>query len=160
MPCVQGDNLNSVEASEVSVTVGGEECVKTATNSRGSDIICTAPGDAPNGELNPVVVVKIGTSISVELETRLEYSAGLPLDIIIPASVVGVLLVVAVVVIIMCCIICRYNSKHKKTEQRWTNLLAQMELLEVEMADECKRGKRESGDWTQSYRRFMIILAK
>ena len=41
----------------------------------------------------------------------------------------------------MCCIICGYKSKHKKTEQRWTNLLAQMELLEVEMADECKRGR-------------------
>ena len=52
------------------------------------------------------------------------------------------LLIIVLLLMIMCCIVCGYyKSKHKKTEQRWTNLLAQMELLEVEMADECKRGR-------------------
>ncbi len=53
--CIQGDNLNSVEASEIRVTVGGEECVKTLGNSRGSEVICTVPFKPPGGE-NPAII--------------------------------------------------------------------------------------------------------
>ncbi len=87
--------------------------------------------------------VTIGTNISQALERRLSYTGvgeALPLEIIIPSVVGGFAVMVILLVLVMCCIICGYQSKHKKTEQRWTNLLAQMELLEIEMADECKRG--------------------
>ena len=50
--CIQGDNLDSVETSEIGVTVGGEECVKTPSSVRGSEFICTAPLEPPGGE-NP-----------------------------------------------------------------------------------------------------------
>ncbi len=50
MLCIQGDNLDSVETSEIRVTVGGEECVKIPSNSRGSDIICTVPLERPGGQ--------------------------------------------------------------------------------------------------------------
>ena len=64
----------------------------------------------------------------------------IPLYIIIPV-VAGVLLVVVIIsLIIICCVVCLYRKKSKKNEQRWTNLLSQMELMELEMADECKRG--------------------
>ena len=46
--CIQGDNLDSVEAREVGVTVGGEEC--TLRNLGRSEIICTAPLEPPRGE--------------------------------------------------------------------------------------------------------------
>ena len=56
---LQGDNLDSVESSEVSVTVGGEECVKTASSLRESDIICTAPSEPPNGQNQPTITVRL-----------------------------------------------------------------------------------------------------
>ncbi|XP_064399093.1 plexin-A1-like isoform X2 [Halichondria panicea] len=146
---IVGEHLDSVEASEIRVTVGGSECTKTTTsNSRGSEIFCTVPREPPGG-VNPAIInVAIGTNISQALERRLSYTTGvvgevLPLEIIIPSVVGGFAVVVILLVLVMCCIICVYTSKHKKTEQRWTNLLAQMELLEIEMADECKRAFTE-----------------
>ncbi len=53
--CIQGDNLDSVETSEIRVTVGGEECVKTPSSVRGSEFICTAPLEPPGGE-NPAII--------------------------------------------------------------------------------------------------------
>ncbi len=53
--CIQGDNLNSVETSEIRVTVGGEECGKTSGSLRGSEVICTAPLQPPGGE-NPATI--------------------------------------------------------------------------------------------------------
>ena len=53
--CIQGDNLDSVETSEIRVTVGGEECTKTPSNSRVSDIICTVPLEPPGGQ-NPAII--------------------------------------------------------------------------------------------------------
>ena len=85
--------------------------------------------------------MRVGRNISVVLAETLSYTSNeVPLVIIIPSVVGGLLVVIVLFLLITCCITCGYKSKHKKTEQRWTNLLAQMELLEVEMADECKRG--------------------
>ena len=54
---LQGEHLDSVEASEIKVTVGGEECTKTTTsNSRGSDIFCTVPLVPPGG-VNPAIII-------------------------------------------------------------------------------------------------------
>ncbi len=125
----------------MSITVAGVECIKT-DNARGDTIICTAPAEIPNGETEATVIVAIGNNIMESLSQKLIYTSAneIPLLILIPSVVVGFLVVLALLVVIMCCIICAYKSKHKKTEQRWTNLLQQMELLEIEMADECKRG--------------------
>ena len=66
-----------------------------------------------------------------------------PLEIIIPVVVGGLAAVVLLSLFIICCVVCYHSKKSKKNEQRWTNLLSQMELMEMEMADECKRGKNE-----------------
>ena len=77
------------------------------------------------------------------LSQELEYIVpdAVPLVIIIPCVVGGLLLVVAFSVCLICCIACCYNSRARKKEKQWTNLLAQMELMEMEMAEECKRGE-------------------
>ena len=67
-------------------------------------------------------------------------SDGTPLTvIIIAASGAGGVLLFSVLIIV--CIICCYTRKAKEKEKQFTNLLTQMELWEVEMADECKRGR-------------------
>ncbi len=53
---IQGDSIDSVDTSEIHVTVGGEECVLTSSE-RGSDIICTAPLESPGGENSSVINV-------------------------------------------------------------------------------------------------------
>ena len=58
--------------------------------------------------------------------------------IAVAASGGGVLLVASLVIIMVVCV---YRSKSKAKDKRLTNLLAQMELWEIEMADECKRGE-------------------
>ncbi len=50
---MQGDNLDSVETSEIRVTVGGEECAKTPNSL--TEIFCTAPSEPPGGE-NPAMI--------------------------------------------------------------------------------------------------------
>jgi hypothetical protein len=82
----------------------------------------------------------------VSLPTTLNYigdvpSERLPLEIIIPVVVGGLAVVAFFFILIICCVVCYHSRKSKKTEQRWTNLLSQMELMELEMADECKRGE-------------------
>ncbi len=54
--CIQGDNLDSVETSEIRVTVGGEECVLTPSERR-SVIICTAPFEPPGGGNTAIINV-------------------------------------------------------------------------------------------------------
>ena len=61
------------------------------------------------------------------------------LAIIIGASTAGGVVIISLLAIV--CIICCFSRRAKAKEKQFTNLLAQMELWEVEMADECKRGK-------------------
>ena len=89
--------------------------------------------------------VSVGEFLSETLDDPLTYTeqtqTELPLEIIIPAVGGSLLVVIFCSVFIVCCVVCYHNKKSKKSEQRWTNLLSQMELMELEMADECKRGK-------------------
>ena len=88
--------------------------------------------------------VFVGGNIEEPLSQQLEYidaESAVPLVIIIPCVVGGLLLVVAFSVFLICCIACCYNTRARKKEKQWTNLLAQMELMEMEMAEECKRGE-------------------
>ena len=95
--------------------------------------------------------VTIGQYISEPLDKPLRYITNTPseiLVIIIPVIVGVVVVVVFCSMFIICCVVCYHIRKSKKNEQRWTNLLSQMELMELEMADECKRG--ESVDFSLS----------
>ncbi len=53
---MQGDNLDSVETSEIRVIVGGEECT-TTSSLRGNEIICIAPLEPPGGENSAIIQV-------------------------------------------------------------------------------------------------------
>ena len=90
--------------------------------------------------------VSVGTNINKVLDNRLpfvtaEEGGTLPITIIVPA------VVAPVVVIFLCCliwiavIICYSRRAGKKKELQYTSLIAKMELLEYNMADECKRGR-------------------
>ena len=130
--CIQGDNLDSVETSEIRVTVGGEECVKIPSNSRGSDIICTVPLEPPGGQELAIINVSnylkitvchcllqvtIGSNISQVLDRQLTYSLPtflgptVPLEIIIPVIVVIFVLVVCLLMIV---IVCLYLNSRRK----------------------------------------------
>ena len=43
--------------------------------------------------------------------------------------------------LLICIFLCCFLRRARAKEKQFSNLLAQMELWEVEMADECKRGK-------------------
>ena len=49
--------------------------------------------------------------------------------------------VVVVSLFAICCIVCCFSRRAKAKDKQFTNLLSRMELWEVEMADECKRGE-------------------
>ena len=53
----QGDNLDSVETREIQVTVGGEECAETPSESRRSEVICSAPSEPPGGVNSAIIQV-------------------------------------------------------------------------------------------------------
>ena len=87
--------------------------------------------------------VRVGTTLEFTVGT-LTYTESEPSStplyvIIIAASAAGGAVLLSLFVI--CCIICCYTRKAREKEKKFTNLLAQMELWEVEMADECKRGE-------------------
>ena len=138
--------------------------------------VCTPPDDAPGGNTEAPVVVKESTTcanslqflnivllcvlLQVQVGANLEFLVGTltytesesgatPVYvIIIAASAAGGAVLLSLLVI--CCIICWYTRKAREKEKRFTNLLAQMELWEVEMADECKRGEYCSPTLTSS----------
>ena len=61
------------------------------------------------------------------------------LPIIVGATASGG--VVIILLLIMCFIICCFSRRARAKDRQFSNLLVQMEQWEVEMADECKRGK-------------------
>ena len=62
-----------------------------------------------------------------------------PVAVFIGASCGGGVLILLILIMffVICCVWRRATAREKK----FTNLLAQMELWESEMADECKRGE-------------------
>ncbi len=60
--------------------------------------------------------------------------------IIVPAVAAPVAVILLCCVIWIVAIICISQRLGKKKEQQYTSLIARMELIEYEMADECKRG--------------------
>ncbi|XP_064387556.1 uncharacterized protein LOC135335860 isoform X4 [Halichondria panicea] len=117
---IVGDNIDSVETSEIHVTVGGEECVLTSSERR-SDIICTAPLEPPGGENPSIINVTVGSKIAQVLDKRLTYNVPVAtvivtpevplLEIVIPLSAIIVLLAVCVLIVL----ICLYLNSRKKS---------------------------------------------
>ncbi|XP_064398635.1 plexin-B1-like isoform X2 [Halichondria panicea] len=148
---IVGDNLDSVETSEIKVIVGGEECVKTSSNSRGSEFICTAPLEIP-GEENPAIIrVNVGSNIAQVLDQRLTYivlvvevptvevlEAAVPLEVIIPSVLGGAVVVVCVVLIIFVCFCLNSRRKtvsitmHEQMMELVANRRTQEEILPVD----------------------------
>ncbi|XP_064388277.1 hepatocyte growth factor receptor-like isoform X2 [Halichondria panicea] len=120
---IVGDNLDSVETSEIRVTVGGEECVLTPSERR-SVIICTAPFKPPGGGNTSIINVTVGSNIAQELHKRLTYKVPVaavilpvtdrvPLqEIIISLSAIIFLLVVCVLIVFICLYL---NYRKKKS---------------------------------------------
>ncbi|XP_064398654.1 hepatocyte growth factor receptor-like isoform X2 [Halichondria panicea] len=101
---IVGDNVDSVETSEIRVIVGGEECTTTPSSLRGNEIICIAPLELPGGENSAIIQVNVGSNISQVLDQQLTYTspvtAAVPLEIIIP-SVLGVIVMIVCVMLII-----------------------------------------------------------
>ena len=85
--------------------------------------------------------VTVGNNIEESLGLiAYEDSATLPLQVIIPAVAAPVAFILFCCLVSIIGITCITRRTSKKKEQQYTNLIAKMELLEYEMADECKRG--------------------
>ena len=87
--------------------------------------------------------VMIGTNLNFTVGTLMYTSTGgLSLQLIIPVTVGPVALVLLLSMLVICIIICVTRSSALAKDKRLTTLLSQMELWELEMADECKRGEQ------------------
>ena len=83
--------------------------------------------------------VTVGRRDGVQVGT-LEYTIDL-IIIIVPSVVGGAMIISAVMMIlIICCVCCRYKRKEKERDRQFQGLITQMELMESELADECRRG--------------------
>ena len=69
----------------------------------------------------------------------LRYSLNI-LIVAVPAAVAGLIIVSALVFSITCCIYVRFKRSSKERDRQFQGLLAQMELMESELAEECRRG--------------------
>ncbi|XP_064398663.1 hepatocyte growth factor receptor-like [Halichondria panicea] len=124
---IVGDNLDSVETSEIQVTVGGEECIRTPGSLRGSEIICTAPLEPPGGENSATIQVNVGSNISQVLDQQLTYTvpvAAVPLEIIIP-SVLGVIVMIVFVILII------FVRLYQKYRRRIMSIALQEQMMEI-----------------------------
>ena len=88
----------------------------------------------------------IGTNLNFTVGT-LTYTTAttqeqLNLALIIPVIVGPVVLVLLISLLLICIIMCVSARKSREKDKRLTTLLSQMELWEMEMADECKRGEQ------------------
>jgi plexin A len=142
---ISGMFIDSVENGEIRVTVGGEECeARISEDKDPNSYTCFVPKDPPNGMNTAPVVVMVGENLRYEVGTVTyteEEETATPLAIIIGASCGGGVLIL--LILVMFCVICCVARRATAREKKFTNLLAQMELWESEMADECKRAFTE-----------------
>ena len=86
--------------------------------------------------------VMIGTNFTFTVGTLRYTTTPLNLQLIIPVTAGPVALVLLLSMVIICIVICVTRSSARAKDKRLTTLLSQMELWELEMADECKRGEQ------------------
>ncbi|CAI8038569.1 Plexin-A4 [Geodia barretti] len=152
---ISGMFIDSVENGEIRVTVGGEECeARISGDNDPNSYTCFVPRDPPNGmNTAPVVLKVVARSVFLgngwsepevrgwDSDVHRGEETATPLAIIIGASCGGGVLIL--LILVMFCVICCVTRRATAREKKFTNLLAQMELWESEMADECKRAFTE-----------------
>lgn len=82
--------------------------------------------------------MNIGSSLTVNVGT-LRYSLNV-LIVAVPAAVAGLIILLVLVFSITCCLYVRFKMSNKERDRQFQGLLAQMELMESELAEECRRG--------------------
>ena len=82
--------------------------------------------------------VTVGRRVGVQVGT-LEYTID-PIIIIVPVVAGAMIISGVMMILIICCVCCRYKSKEKERDRQFQGLITQMELMESELADECRRG--------------------
>ena len=82
--------------------------------------------------------VRIGMNFTVDVGV-LQYELNVFIYAI-PAAVAGLIILLVLVFSITCCIYVRFKRSNKERDRQFQGLLAQMELMESELAEECRRG--------------------
>ena len=82
--------------------------------------------------------VRIGSNFTVDVGV-LRYELNVFIYAI-PAAVAGLIILLVLVFSITCCIYVRFKRSNKERDRQFQGLLAQMELMESELAEECRRG--------------------
>ena len=84
------------------------------------------------------VQVNIGANLTIEVGV-LRYSVNIYV-VAVPAAVAAVIILIVLVVSIVCCAYVWFKRSTKERDRQLQGLLAQMELMESELAEECRRG--------------------
>ena len=90
-----------------------------------------------------ILQVSFGRNIVIVFPERLSITSSQGVNIYLFVGVVaaGVFVLLVFCCIVIAIIICFSCKQSKKMELQYTNIIAKMELLEVEMVDECKGGE-------------------
>ncbi|KAL5475138.1 hypothetical protein EMCRGX_G027197 [Ephydatia muelleri] len=145
-----GANVLSVELAEISVTVGGKECVINRDLVTSTALSCSPPNlMAVNASYNVTVSAGLSLVYNVGFLQYISYGSGGSIERPFPVAAVaggagggGVLVLVVVVVIVIISVVVYGRSSRRKNAQV-ASLLMQMESMESAMADECKRAFTE-----------------
>jgi plexin A len=137
---ISGSNLDNVRSTDYNITVGGIRCeILSIDNSR---IFCRPPQSRPPGPHPAPIIVVVGTRAGVQVGT-LEYTLNL-IIIIVPVAVGGSLIISLIIMfVIICCVYGCYKRKSKERDRKFQGLITQMELMESELAEECRRAFTE-----------------
>eukprot|EP00731_Ephydatia_muelleri_P021674 Em0014g265a len=146
-----GANVLSVELAEISVTVGGEECVINRDLVTSTALSCSPPNlMAVNASYNVTVSAGLSLVYNVGFLQYISYGSGGSIERPFPVAAVvggagggGVLVVVVVVVVIVIISVVVYGRSSRRKNAQVASLLMQMESMESAMADECKRAFTE-----------------
>eukprot|EP00731_Ephydatia_muelleri_P021672 Em0014g263a len=147
---IAGTNIVNVELSEISVTVGGAECVINRDLVTKTALSCSPPNFiVANASYNVTVSVGLNPPYSVGFLQYVSNDKNTFVDGSFPVAAVaggagggGVLVLVVVVVIVIISVVVYGRSSRRKNAQV-ASLLMQMESMESAMADECKRAFTE-----------------
>ena len=90
-----------------------------------------------------ILQVSFGQNIVIVLPERLlsTSSPGVSIPLIIGIVTAGFFVLLIIFCMVIAIIICFSRKQNKKKELQFTNVIAKMELLKVEMVDECKGGE-------------------
>ncbi|XP_066284812.1 plexin-A1-like isoform X4 [Branchiostoma lanceolatum] len=144
---IEGRNLDQASFQEdVQVTIGMEICNVTSLDD--DTLTCEPPESQPSGldsegrksnEVLPIVVVRVG-NLKFEIG-ELQYqiaSAGLVIWAIILIAAAGGILVIIIIALLFI-----MRSKKKEANRRYEKIMVQMDTLESNVRNECKKAFAE-----------------